>query len=1122
MATILIVDDHAVNRAFLIALLQHRGHRLFEAADGSSALDAARALVPDLVISDVVMPSGDGYELARGLRGDPRLSHIPIIFYTAHYNEREALVLADACGVAHVLTKPAEPERVLQVVDEVLARAGVPAGDAPQVPTGIERDHLRLVTDKLAKTTGALEWTTSRLVALIEMNLQLALERDPAQIASTFCRWTRDLVAAELAVVVLAETGRTPFVAVSGPPQSAVAQAQLAASFGAADGAGGSADPVPAMPLRRMGPAVSAASLGLPEALPAIASALILPVETPARTFGWVCAANKIGGVGFGEDDQRLLTIFAAHVGRLFENFCLFQELSARSLDLEREVRQRAEGQQRLEVQYAVAHILAGSATLDEAAQRALRVVCEGRGFVMGELWEVDWPRERLCQIATWHADDAVARQFAEMARGPLSRSDPGLLPLVWRSGVPQLLPNIASEAVFLRRAQAQALGVTSAVALPVMGGGRVVGVMAFFAASAGGLTPDAVSFFNALGSQIGQFIARRHQEQRIVRLARIQAVLGAVNALIGRASDTRALFDGACQVAVEEGRFVRAEAFAVEPDGRLRSVSVCGASDADEPDTRPGAPRARDQTLLAEALRTSEPAIDNAAHPAKPGAGARAALPLLEASDVRGVLLLEAGVPDFFTPDEIDLVKQTAADVSFAMDALSSRMRLARLAYFDSLTGLPNRTMFYSRLRQALALAGPEGRRVFVAAGNLRNFGSVNTTFGRHAGDEVLREVARRLQANSRFPDHLARISGNEFATFFPESAHAGAEAMRIDRILTLDHARPIVVDGQDVNLHAFAGIAVFPDDGTDAETLLANAETALRRARDIGARVAFFEPRMHEEVARRVLQENRVSRALQEAEFQLHYQPRVELKSRRVVGLEALVRWRNPDGTVDPPALFIPFLEETGRIVEVGRWILRQALEDQAEWARRGFLPLPVAVNVSPVQLREPGFVNEVIDLVAQIEGAPGAAACGLEIEITESTAMSDIARTSAQLKTLRDHGVAIAIDDFGTGHSSLAYLALLPVSMLKIDRSFIATMLEQKDSRTIVEAVISLAHALGLSVVAEGVETRAQAALLERLACDQIQGFLIARPMDAWSVTAFLPQAGRTGAADRTEAR
>jgi diguanylate cyclase (GGDEF)-like protein len=462
---------------------------------------------------------------------------------------------------------------------------------------------------------------------------------------------------------------------------------------------------------------------------------------------------------------------------------------------------------------------------------------------------------------------------------------------------------------------------------------------------------------------------------------------------------------------------------------------------------------------------------------------------------------------PNFFTAAEVRLLGDLAMDISFGLEHIEKAEKLAYLAYYDEMTGLPNRTLFQDHLDRILQAAKHKSERAVLILGDIKRLRIINDTLGRHAGDELLRKAAAWLRQVVRYPENLARISGDCFAGILPGVKEPSEAAHRIEQLIVAVGRKPLEVAGEQLTVAFTAGAAVYPEDGADAETLLKNAEAALRKAKSSGEAYLFYEPSMHARIAETLRLENRLRGALEREEFVLHYQPKFDLRSGKLVGLEALIRWNDPETGLVLPAHFIPLLEETGMILTAGAWALRQALADYREWYVQGLQPPRVAVNVSPIQLRQKDFVQVVRRALEESRAMPH----GLDLEITESLIMQDIESNIGKLKLLRDAGVNIVIDDFGTGYSSLGYLARLPVDALKIDRSFVATMTDDADSMTIVSTIISLAHSLKMKVIAEGVETKEQSRLLKLLKCDQLQGFLTGRPMPASDLMRVLREAG-----------
>jgi diguanylate cyclase (GGDEF)-like protein len=390
---------------------------------------------------------------------------------------------------------------------------------------------------------------------------------------------------------------------------------------------------------------------------------------------------------------------------------------------------------------------------------------------------------------------------------------------------------------------------------------------------------------------------------------------------------------------------------------------------------------------------------------------------------------------------------------------------------------------------------AAHEGRKVGVGVLDVERLKTINDSLGRQAGDELLRQIAQRFGVYALDERNLGRLDSDHFAVMVP-GLKTAESAARLTRQRLKDCFGPVYrIDGNDLRVSARLGIALYPDDGDDAETLLKHAEAALKNAKASGEKYLFYTQQMTELVAGKLTLENKLRQALENGEFVLHYQAKVDTVTQCINGVEALIRWQSPELGLVPPGKFIPLMEETGLILEVGNWALARAVEDHRGWLAAG-LPAPrISVNVSAIQMRSKDFV----DVIAAAIGR-GARPPGIDLEITESLVMEDIEASIGKLKQVRGFGLEVAIDDFGTGYSSLAYLARLPVQTLKIDRSFIITMLDDPGTMTLVQTMISLAHSLHLKVVAEGVDQVEQAKVLRLIRCDQMQGYLFSQPVPA----------------------
>jgi diguanylate cyclase len=416
---------------------------------------------------------------------------------------------------------------------------------------------------------------------------------------------------------------------------------------------------------------------------------------------------------------------------------------------------------------------------------------------------------------------------------------------------------------------------------------------------------------------------------------------------------------------------------------------------------------------------------------------------------------------------------------------------QLHHQARHDALTGLPNRQFFFERLAAALSDAA-SGSRFAVMVIDLDRFKLVNDSLGHGAGDELLREVAHRLAAALRKVDVLARMGGDEFLVLASDVSHAEEAASVAAKILQALRA-PLRLRNLDVSTSPSIGISLYPRDGRDANALIARADEAMYRAKQRGGDTfECFATAMSTFARDRLELESDLRQALLLRQFELHYQQRVDVSSGRVGSVEALIRWRHPHKGFVPPQTFIPIAEQTGLILPIGEWVLREACRQARRWSQAG-LPVRVAVNVSAVQFRQ----ADLIGVVREALGAEQLPPSMLEIELTESAAMNNAESSVAIFQQLSQMGVVVAVDDFGTGYSNMSYLLRLPIDRLKIDASFVRSMTEDQHSLLIVKAIITLAHSLRMKVIAEGVETLAQLEQLRSLGCDQCQGFLFGRP-------------------------
>jgi diguanylate cyclase (GGDEF)-like protein len=617
--------------------------------------------------------------------------------------------------------------------------------------------------------------------------------------------------------------------------------------------------------------------------------------------------------------------------------------------------------------------------------------------------------------------------------------------------------------------------------------------------------------------------VVRRSQEQQISRLTGVLRMLSGINGAVVRIRDRNELLVEACRLGVTVGGYPSALVALRHPKTQQL-----------EPVAHQGADELVAHTLceLLEARMAQEAQSRNKAKdPAAPftcrDAGAThtavIGLPLIVDKTVVGVLGVCPRQHSAIAQEELVMLREVAANLSFALQYLRQDSRVRLLSYFDVLTGLAKRALFCERLGKTLRASGSFGSCHAIAVLDVQNLSAINDSFGRHAGDQLLQLVADRLKRRFTDTEQLAHFGGGTFALVQPieRSTAVGMEALnaQVDALF----AEPFSLQGKDVPVAARSGIALYPEDGSDPDTLVHRAEASLRSTKESGQRRGHYSAEQHAAALARVAIERKLRLALERQQFELYYQPKMSVKTRRIEGAEALIRWNDPDSGLVSPARFLPILEQTGLIVDVGDWVIERAALECRQWLRDGLPPIRIAVNISPLQLRQPDFVGRFLKHVH-----PWATPqCGLDAEITEGALVDDSSAVINKLKMLRTAGVNIAIDDFGTGYSSLSRLAHLPIDTLKIDRSFISDMTVDARTKRLVSIIISIARAFDMVVVAEGVESQEQLDVLWQLGCDESQGYLHSKPVPASQFAALLKaspgynsQAGDSGTIARAD--
>ncbi|MFP5390488.1 MAG: EAL domain-containing protein [Gammaproteobacteria bacterium] len=587
----------------------------------------------------------------------------------------------------------------------------------------------------------------------------------------------------------------------------------------------------------------------------------------------------------------------------------------------------------------------------------------------------------------------------------------------------------------------------------------------------------------------------RVESERKVARLNRVYALLSGINSAIVRIRERVSLFREACRLATHEGGFCGASIASVRGDGAVHRFEAEAGRPLpvlplDQQRNSPTQRVAREHNTIVCNDVQADPEL---AALAVGGVRAVAAFPLMLGNRVAAVLTLSSETAGVFDADEMRLLHELAGDLAFALLFFDREEQISYLAHHDVMTSLPNRRLFLDRLSQLLH---PGGGSVAMVLLNLDRFAQLNDALGRHAGDALLGQIARRL--SHRLPEsyNVARIGGDTFALAIPELARAVDAVQRLEEAVFAALDQPYMIGSQEVRVSIRAGLALFPADGVDAETLFTRAEAALKNARTHGERYLFYAPHMNAAMAERVALEHQLRNALAAQEFVMMYQPRVDLNTGRIVSAEALVRWNHPQRGLIGPADFILLAEETGLIRALGAWVINAVCAQQRAWINAHTSIVPVAVNLSAVQCAHTELLSTIGEAIKRRELSDGL----IEFELTETAVMTNPDAAASNLLALKKLGVQLSLDDFGTGYSSLAQLKRYPFDVVKIDRSFISGVDTNVEDKAIAAAIIAMAHSLGLRVVAEGVETQAQLDMLRSLKCDELQGFYFSRPITA----------------------
>jgi diguanylate cyclase (GGDEF)-like protein len=616
----------------------------------------------------------------------------------------------------------------------------------------------------------------------------------------------------------------------------------------------------------------------------------------------------------------------------------------------------------------------------------------------------------------------------------------------------------------------------------------------------------------------------RQLAEQQVVRLTGVLQMLSGINSALVRIQNRGEVLQETCRLAHRVGGYALAMVALINPTTRMaRPAGWAGFEFLVDPGREfPVADHeAGDSSLMGRVMRSGEAVLceDVASflhvihgREALIAAGVRslACLPLRVDNTPVGAFLCGTKATGLIGPDEMLLLEEVASNLSFALQYLDKQEAVHFLSYFEPLTGLAKRALFCERLSRLLMRGAERLPRLAVTVFDIDHLSVINDSMGRHTGDRLLQCVADRLKGHFPDTEQLAHLGGGTFVCLKALPAHSDSEMHALHADITSLFERPFNVDGRAIAATIKCGLACFPEDAKEPNQLVQNAEAALKEAKSQGERYLHHRIEMNSELARRVGMESRLRTALEQQQFVLHYQPKIDLRTGAVVGVEALLRWQDPEEGLISPAAFLPLLESGGLMAATGAWVLGQAAADCREWRCKGLPPIRVAVNISPPELRRHNIAREILERIGDFAGEPW----GIDIEITEGALSGDSSSCVHALRLLRAAGVRIAIDDFGTGFSSLARLSELPIDTLKIDRSFTSRLPSDRMCCTLVSTIIGLAHAFDMTTVAEGVEDQAQFNYLLRERCDESQGFLHSRPLPKAELEVWLSRLREPG--------
>lgn len=1071
---ILIVEDSPTQALQLQYLLEQNGYQVITAANGRLALAILSKHKPQIIISDIVMPEMDGYALCHAIKSDKMLDDIPVILVTS-FTDLQGIMKGLECGADHFIRKPYDEKYLLSRIKYLLMNRVLRRTEKVQMGMEI---HL---LGKRHFITVERQQILDLLISVYEEAVHMTEELEMRQQELAYSNQT-------LAGLYHIADGLNRAVSEQEVIDKSVERATEL-------------------------PGISACWIALYDGesgfRPAGARNLPLELTAPEALEGdCLCRRQLLSG----ELDTAINIIDCERIKRLQQDsgvtcqhlsipikinnrpLGIMNLLQSEERLLKNEELQTLQG---IGNQIAMALMRAQMhEQLEQLVQQrtaALRVT-EGRlESILSSITDVVWSisaKNHKLQYLNQSAERIYGRPQADFF------SNPNL----W---IEVVYP--ADKDLIMQYSNRLFAGVSGSLEYRIV---KPNGEICW-------LYDRAHIVYDANGTPLSidgittDITARKHQQASILRLNRIYAVLSRINTAIVHIRDRKQLLTEACQIAAEAGGFNLAWIGMADMENRsikpvaysgdnikyleeLKSSSIMDTPDGWEPLDM--AFRKRQVIICNNAAK--DPLLAHCRRPMlNHNLRSVAAFPLVVMDQVIGGFALYTSEQNFFDEQEMTLLTEIAGDIAYALENIEKERQLNYLACFDKLTDLPNRTLLNDRLSQLLPKMKQRNKKMALMLLDIDRFKSINDSLGYQSGDILLKKVAQRLSDVVQTDETVSRGIGDEFVITLSNIDDLADIAKFITETLVSALSCPFDINSEELRITFKAGVSVFPVDADNTELLFRHAEVALDQAKRSINTFLFYLPEMNASVSRLLTLENKLRKAIERNEFLLHFQPKVDIISGRICGMEALLRWQDPEnGLIIPPIEFIPLLEETGMILEVGQWVIKNVCRHHRQWQEKGWKVPPVAVNVSALQLTQDEFVDTVRKLIEE----DGIIGDRIEFEVTETVIMQDIMASIDKLKALTELGSEISIDDFGTGYSSLSYLTRLPLSRLKIDISFISEMTVNPDSLMIVSSVIALAHGLNLKVIAEGVETEEQLNLLKQLKCDEIQGYIAYRPL------------------------